>query len=345
MAGYKWRGLSRYDGKILKHFTTKEGVAHDMIYCIKEDRKGNLWIGTDGGLSKYDGKKFRNYTMKDGLPNNSIWYVMEDRKGMLWLGSNGGLTRFNPSSGQSTTWSEKDGLGNYRVRYIYEDKNENIWIGTNGAGINIFNPDKLQANGRIFKTINKNNGLTNNIVFTILEDNHSNFWFGTFGGGIVRYSPGKDKDQFSSITTSNGLNNDQIMSMAIDKQGQLWMGTINGLNKLDLNIYNTNGKIKISYLGKEEGFRGIECNQNAVFQEKNGSIWFGTMKGAILYDPSKDFMNRVEPLTHITNLKLFLSTVDWKKREIKIDMKSGLPSGLKLPYDQNHVTFEFAGLS
>jgi ligand-binding sensor domain-containing protein len=338
-------GLSRFDGKTLKHFTTKEGLSHEMIYCIREDSKGNLWIGTDGGLSKFDGNKFRNYTMKEGLPNNSIWYIMEDTQGMLWLGSNGGITRFDPANGQSTTWSEKDGLGNYRVRYIHEDRNRNIWIATNGGGINIFNPDKAEAGAKNFRTINKENGLSNNIVFSITEDHQGNFWFGTFGGGLVRYSPGKDKNQFSYITTTNGLNNDQIMSMAIDKNEQLWIGTINGLNKLDLNKYNTSGKTEVIYYGKEEGFKGIECNQNSVYLEKDGSIWFGTMKGAILYDPSKDFVNPVEPLTHITELKLFLSTIDWKKQELKIDMNSGLPYELKLPYDQNHVTFEFTGLS
>src|SRR5438552_11573082 len=51
-------GLYRYDGKTILHFTTKDGLPHNRIDEIKEDKLGNIYFNTSGGISKFDGKKF-----------------------------------------------------------------------------------------------------------------------------------------------------------------------------------------------------------------------------------------------------------------------------------------------
>ena len=35
-----------------KHYTTKEGLPSDVVYQIKEDRLGNLWMMHIRGMSK-----------------------------------------------------------------------------------------------------------------------------------------------------------------------------------------------------------------------------------------------------------------------------------------------------
>ncbi len=42
-------GVVRYDGKEFKTFTTREGLAHDVVKAIAEDQQGRLWFGTQGG--------------------------------------------------------------------------------------------------------------------------------------------------------------------------------------------------------------------------------------------------------------------------------------------------------
>ena len=51
-----------YDGKTFKNYTIKDGMGKYFVWCMFEDRNGNIWIGTrNTELYKYDGKTFNNY--------------------------------------------------------------------------------------------------------------------------------------------------------------------------------------------------------------------------------------------------------------------------------------------
>ena len=52
-------GIWRYDGKAFRNFSTKEGMGNLEVWCIIDDRDGNIWVGTrNTGLYRYDGKSF-----------------------------------------------------------------------------------------------------------------------------------------------------------------------------------------------------------------------------------------------------------------------------------------------
>ncbi|MEO8761879.1 MAG: two-component regulator propeller domain-containing protein [Bacteroidia bacterium] len=56
-------GLWKYDGKTFKNFTTKDGLSHIAVFCIVEDKTGNIWVGTrNTGLCRYDGKTFTKFS-------------------------------------------------------------------------------------------------------------------------------------------------------------------------------------------------------------------------------------------------------------------------------------------
>jgi signal transduction histidine kinase len=140
---------------------------------------------------------------------------------------------------------------------------------------------------------------------------------------------------------------DHIVSMVFDNAGRLWVGTKKGISSLDVEEFKRTGKKVIKNYGKDDDLRGIECNQGAVYKDKDGNLWFGTIKGAVKYDPKGDRPNTVEPATYITGLKLFRDEVDWttysKGKHKKTDF--GLPIDLELPYSQNHLTFEYIGIN
>ncbi len=56
-------GVWRYDGTTFTNFTTKDGLGDYGVWCIVEDQKGNIWLGTrNNGLYMYDGKIFTCYS-------------------------------------------------------------------------------------------------------------------------------------------------------------------------------------------------------------------------------------------------------------------------------------------
>ncbi|MEW6756435.1 MAG: two-component regulator propeller domain-containing protein [Candidatus Latescibacterota bacterium] len=55
--------------------------------CLSQDRKGYLWMGSQGGVSRYDGQEFVTFTTRDGLPGNGVAAILSDRNGDLWIGT------------------------------------------------------------------------------------------------------------------------------------------------------------------------------------------------------------------------------------------------------------------
>src|SRR5688572_21758380 len=51
-------GLTLYDGKQFKSFTTTEGLCNDLVYVITEDKDEKLWIATAKGISIFQNRKF-----------------------------------------------------------------------------------------------------------------------------------------------------------------------------------------------------------------------------------------------------------------------------------------------
>lgn len=72
------------------HFTTVNGLPHDITYGIFQDKDGFIWIGTDDGLVKYDGQEFKIFTTDDGLRNNFIIDINQTRNGDIVLATWGG---------------------------------------------------------------------------------------------------------------------------------------------------------------------------------------------------------------------------------------------------------------
>jgi signal transduction histidine kinase len=95
-------GVSRYDGKSFANYTTSQGLAHNIILNITEDKEGNLWIGTEGGgVSRYDGKSFTSFNTTHGLPDNVVTSIVVDSSGKIIFGTNFGigvLTSFTQTS-------------------------------------------------------------------------------------------------------------------------------------------------------------------------------------------------------------------------------------------------------
>ena len=56
--GYLWfgtlqNGVIKTDGKVLTHITTNDGLPDNSVGAFREDKDGNIWIGTEEGLAKY----------------------------------------------------------------------------------------------------------------------------------------------------------------------------------------------------------------------------------------------------------------------------------------------------
>jgi ligand-binding sensor domain-containing protein/class 3 adenylate cyclase len=250
-----------------KRFSVEEGLPRSGVYCVLEDSRGFLWIGTEGGgLARFDGREFVTYTVGNGLPDNTIRSLYEDAEGNTWFGTNGhGLGKFDGS--KFTTYTAEDGLSNEYVRSITQGLDGDIWIGTYGGGINRLHFDADSVTVTVF---NKEEGsIKSDRVRAAMRDSSGKLWFGTDEGLCST-----DGTTWTCINDSAGLSHKRVLVLFEDKLQNLWVGTQNGVNKMTSAGFD-------SYSVEEglahERIRGIT-------QDNQGNMWFGTQKGVTRFD-------------------------------------------------------------
>ena len=87
-------GISCFDGRSFRSFTTKDGLPSNRIHCLLEDARGHLWFGTDRGVVHYDGRLFQTIKSSHIGP---VCRILEDRDGTFWLGTTvGSVIRYRP---------------------------------------------------------------------------------------------------------------------------------------------------------------------------------------------------------------------------------------------------------
>ncbi|MGN6421314.1 MAG: two-component regulator propeller domain-containing protein [Pseudobacter sp.] len=73
---------------IFNHITPRDGLASNFVYCLWQDPKGYLWIGTENGLQRYDGYQFfslHHGSGPDRLPKLPVNQLVVDTTGRMWL--------------------------------------------------------------------------------------------------------------------------------------------------------------------------------------------------------------------------------------------------------------------
>ena len=68
-----------------KNYTIKNGLPSNIVYSIKQDKKGFIWATTDKGVVRFDGKSFKLFTVDHGLASNDNFVMLIDSRDNIWL--------------------------------------------------------------------------------------------------------------------------------------------------------------------------------------------------------------------------------------------------------------------
>ena len=146
-----------------------------------------------------------------------------------------------------------------------------MWFGTSG-GVSRFD-------GKSWTTYTQNDGLADNLVHAILQDKEGAIWFGTVYDGVSRY----DGKNWKTYTKKDGLVNNYISSIIQDKEGAIWFGTLRGgVSRYDFDTPSaTQSKDGVSWktYTKKDGL--ADRYVNAIMEDNDGNIWFGTNAGGV----------------------------------------------------------------
>ncbi len=114
-------GLNRFNPKTEKfeHFTSKDGLAGDIICGILEDNNEVLWVSTNKGLSKLNPKTKQviNYNRNDGLQSDEFMRnaFCRTREGKMYFGGLNGFDIFDPQQVQDEPFTPQVVLTDFMI--------------------------------------------------------------------------------------------------------------------------------------------------------------------------------------------------------------------------------------
>lgn len=125
-----------------------QSMSENTAFCIYEDEKENIWVGTyGGGLNKLDVKteKFKHYITDNGLVDNNVISIFPDMQGNLWLTTFSGISSFNPQTELFRNYRAAQGLLNNAYSAFLNGKSHysNLLFFGGDKGIDFFDPNTI----------------------------------------------------------------------------------------------------------------------------------------------------------------------------------------------------------
>ncbi len=126
-----------------EHYNDGNGLSHNSVRHIVQDKNGFLWLGTFSGLNRFDSYQFKSYTNSSpekSINNNDITALeLDESSNKLWIGTRNGLTVLKLDTHEFKTFlpdkNNPNGLQNGEIRSVYIDKFDRVWVGTRNDGV------------------------------------------------------------------------------------------------------------------------------------------------------------------------------------------------------------------
>ena len=357
--GTKTGELFRYtpDLKSRKSYHAPQRGGWGMIYALKEDSRGNIWIGTRGkGLYCLElrGDTYRpvaHYRHAESDPftlsNDHIYSIEEDDKHRLWIATyGGGLNLLDPADGRFI--HAENLLAHYplegfdRVRWLLNDGRGRMLAAT-VDGLLIFDPEEDPKNIRFLlaqKQPGDNTSLGNNDIIHMLRDRQGRIWLATYGGGlnlITSYNS-EGQPRFRSYGIEQGLGSNICLSVAEDSCGQIWVTTQSTVSALDekTGLFTT--------WPLYEGSANVPFNETGALATREEMILFSRGERIYAFSPSDA---HVEPIDY----RLSFTGFTLKNQPVEIGPGKPLEHSITsarrvvLPYNYSNFRIDFASLN
>jgi signal transduction histidine kinase/ligand-binding sensor domain-containing protein len=280
------------------HFSRTNGLSHDWIRCLCEDREGTLWFGTGAGVNALRARKVKMLDAPDHWRGRAVLSFSVRPDGAAWIGTEGaGLYHFD--KGTWTSYTESSGLSNLFIWSTIETRRGELFVGAWGGGCALKVGDHFESRGDLARItapvvsffegqsgevwIGTKLGVhryeggkltwfagTGELAFpdvrAITQTPDGTLWFGLSGGGLARLKEGTLK-QFRK---RDGLSSDFVQALYSEADGTLWIGTSdNGLARLKRGVFSS--------IGAEQGLPAtVICH---IVDDECGYLWFGSDRG------------------------------------------------------------------
>lgn len=135
-------GLSYFDGKSFKNYSTEDGLAANGIWALHYLKKyKTLYIGTELAINSLKNGKISLVSVPE-VVNTSFLSINHYQDSLLLIGTGGtGVVLLNPATNQRKFITTREGMASDFIYFVAADDKDYLWIGTE-KGINHVKLDK-----------------------------------------------------------------------------------------------------------------------------------------------------------------------------------------------------------
>ena len=264
-----YKGIFIYDGVRWRKFNSSNSIIPGVgFHCVKHDKHGNMWVGTENGLFKYDGTNWVKYdNSNSGLPANIILDVAVDKYNNIWVTAtdwtfkNEKLMKYD---GINWIGFSRSNIGNISgtLFNIAADSTGNVWTCGQEDGISKYDGTSWKFfSGDYSKNIND-----------ITADNYGNIWLST-KKGLYKFKNSQAEQVYFPEST---LPSNRIASISFDPFGKTWISTVLECGFLQNNLFHEINKLK--YDGSIPDY--YRCSTI----DSLGNLWLGYLGEVLMYD-------------------------------------------------------------
>lgn len=260
--GYLWigttDGISVYDGKSFKNYTTLDGLKANFISDIIEDpvSPGTMWIATaGGGMERYSRGEFSHVDLDSALPALQVSGFLLDQSRVVWCATDSGVYKLE--NGSVVPFESRV---NFRAMALLAvDAEGVVWLRTTEAFLS-YSPT-TQALATIFRY--EDIGGIAHYPSVISADADGTNWVGLWDGTILKIRHGNVEQR--RITGCVGM-----IFLFGDLDGNLWFGSYFGLFALSKKEFLTG---QVVHYSTENGLP--ENTIRTAFVDLEGNVWVG----------------------------------------------------------------------
>ncbi|MFL6306007.1 MAG: two-component regulator propeller domain-containing protein [Candidatus Sulfotelmatobacter sp.] len=248
----------RFRNAEVEEFTPQDGLTSDYIYCVLEDREGNIWAGTSGGLDRFRESPVVSVTVqpianRDALPIPSLHSFTTSAleagdQGALWVAGIGPQVLLKIQNDKTVTQ-----LRDRYVDCVYRDPTGVIWLATPWS---------------IFRIGDKGLDGIDSRQGTVTYNYH-----GTVSAGQKLILRRLDLPTAGGVGVSP---QSRVKAITRDPLGRLWISMESGTFRLE-----RSGWTSLESLGGPQG------TATAEFTDSEGRIWFGFANTLAMLDGNR----------------------------------------------------------
>ena len=147
-----------------------DGLTHNTVLAILQDRTGFMWFGTKDGLNRYDGTEIRVVPVDDAIPgNNYVTSLCEDCSGRIWIGTDAGVCMYDPQTEHARRFLMRSDDGSRisgGISRIVLAPDSTIWICGGSRGFFRYDPSREQLTHIAGDQTGRRRYTARNICFT-----------------------------------------------------------------------------------------------------------------------------------------------------------------------------------